>query len=90
MATAEAVTHVGATPVGGRLSPDTANIDPAAIEAAITPRTRAVVPVHLFGQPAHMDAITAIAKKHDLAVIEDAARRTEPPTRIGPPGLSAT
>ena len=74
MATAEAVTHVGAIPVPVDVLPDTANIDPAAVEAAITPRTRAVVPVHLFGQPVDMDAITAIAKRHDLAVIEDACQ----------------
>ena len=74
MATAEAVTHVGGTPVVVDVLPDTANIDPAAVEAAVTPRTKAIVPVHLFGQPADMDAINAIAKKHGLAVVEDACQ----------------
>ncbi len=74
MATAEAVTHVGGTPVVVDVLPDTANIDPAAIEAAVTSRTKAIVPVHLFGQPAHMDAINAIAKDHGLTVIEDACQ----------------
>jgi dTDP-4-amino-4,6-dideoxygalactose transaminase len=74
IATAEAVTHAGGTPVFVDCLPDTANIDPAAVEAAITPRTKAVVPVHLFGQPADMDAITAIAQKHGLVVVEDACQ----------------
>jgi dTDP-4-amino-4,6-dideoxygalactose transaminase len=74
MATAEAVTHVGGTPVVVDVLPDTANIDPAAVEAAVTSRTKAVVPVHLFGQPADMDAIGAIAQKHGLVVIEDACQ----------------
>jgi dTDP-4-amino-4,6-dideoxygalactose transaminase len=74
MATAEAVTHVGATPVLVDCLPDTANIDSVAIEAAVTERTKAVVPVHLFGQPADMDAVTAVAKKHGLVVIEDACQ----------------
>ena len=74
MATAEAVSHVGATPVVVDVLPDTANIDPAAIEAAVTPRTKAIVPVHLFGQPADMDAVRAIAKKHGLVVVEDACQ----------------
>jgi dTDP-4-amino-4,6-dideoxygalactose transaminase len=74
MATAEAVTHVGATPVPVDVLPDTANIDPAAIAAAVTANTRAIVPVHLFGQPADMDAVITIAKKHDLVVIEDACQ----------------
>jgi dTDP-4-amino-4,6-dideoxygalactose transaminase len=74
MATAEAVTHVGGTPVVVDCLLDTANIDPAAVEAAVTPRTKAMVPVHLFGQPVDMDAVAAIAKKHGLAVIEDACQ----------------
>ena len=74
MATAEAVTHVGGTPVVVDVLPDTANIDPAAVEAAVTKRTKAVVPVHLFGQPADMDAVNAIAQKHGLVVIEDACQ----------------
>jgi dTDP-4-amino-4,6-dideoxygalactose transaminase len=74
MATAEAVTHAGATPVLVDVLADTANIDPAAVEAAVTPRTKAVVPVHLFGQPADMHAIGRVAKKHGLLVIEDACQ----------------
>ena len=74
LATAEAVCHAGGTPVIVDCLPDTANIDPAAVEAAITPKTKAIVPVHLFGQPADMDALNAIAKKHGLLVIEDACQ----------------
>jgi dTDP-4-amino-4,6-dideoxygalactose transaminase len=74
MATAEAVTHVGGTPVVVDVLSETANIDPAAVEAAVTSRTKALVPVHLFGQPADMDAVNAIAQKRGLAVIEDACQ----------------
>jgi dTDP-4-amino-4,6-dideoxygalactose transaminase len=65
--------YVGARAVFADVRPDTYNLDPAALAAAITPRTRAVVVVHLFGQAAEMDPILAIARKHNLAVIEDAA-----------------
>jgi dTDP-4-amino-4,6-dideoxygalactose transaminase len=71
--TASAVVEVNMIPVFADIDLDTFNLDPAALEAAITPRTRAVIPVHFAGQPAEMDAINAIAKKHDLLVIEDAA-----------------
>jgi dTDP-4-amino-4,6-dideoxygalactose transaminase len=74
IATAAAITHVGATPVFVDIHPDTCNIDPARIAAAITPRTKAILPVHLYGQPADMDAINAIARKHNLRVIEDACQ----------------
>ncbi|MCB0202333.1 MAG: DegT/DnrJ/EryC1/StrS family aminotransferase, partial [Anaerolineae bacterium] len=74
VATANTISHSGATPVFVDIQPDTFNIDPAAIEAAITPRTRAIIPVHLYGQPADMDAIMDIARRHDLYVIEDAAQ----------------
>ena len=74
IATAEAISYVGATPVYVDIRPDTFNIDPDLIEAAITPRTRAILPVHLFGQPADMNAIMAIAEKHGLLVIEDCAQ----------------
>ncbi len=71
---AEVVADLGATPVFVDIESDTFNIDPQAIEAAITPRTRAIIPVHLFGHPAPMPQINHIAQKHDLKVIEDAAQ----------------
>ena len=74
IATALAVLSAGAKPVLVDMDPSTYNIDPAKIEAAITGRTRALIPVHLYGQPADMDPILAIAKKRNLIVIEDAAQ----------------
>jgi dTDP-4-amino-4,6-dideoxygalactose transaminase len=74
IATAEAISHAGATPVFVDIDPATFNLDPALVEAAITPRTRAIVPVHLYGQPADMTAISTIAGAHGLRVIEDAAQ----------------
>jgi dTDP-4-amino-4,6-dideoxygalactose transaminase len=74
IATWLAVTRCGATPVPVEPDPETYNIDSLAVEAAITPRTVAIIPVHLYGQPADMDAINLIAKKHGLVVIEDAAQ----------------
>jgi dTDP-4-amino-4,6-dideoxygalactose transaminase len=74
VATALAISNTGATPVLVDMDPETYNIDPSRIEAAITPRTRAIMPVHLYGQPADMDPIMAIAAEHDLKVIEDAAQ----------------
>ena len=73
-ATANAVALTGATPVFVDIDPRTFNIDPAAIEAAITPRTRAIEPVHLYGQPAAMKEIMSIAARHNLLVVEDAAQ----------------
>lgn len=74
IATWLAVSGVGATPVPVEPNPATHNIDPARIEAAITPRTRALLPVHLYGQPADLDPILDIAHRHGLRVIEDAAQ----------------
>ncbi|HLK55435.1 MAG TPA: DegT/DnrJ/EryC1/StrS family aminotransferase [Chthonomonadaceae bacterium] len=74
VATASAVLAVGATPIFVDIAGDTLNIDPARIEEAITPRTRALIPVHIAGRPADMDAVLAIAGKHGLKVIEDAAQ----------------
>ncbi|HVF11368.1 MAG TPA: DegT/DnrJ/EryC1/StrS family aminotransferase [Abditibacteriaceae bacterium] len=73
-ATAEVVSALGATPVFVDIEPDTFNIDPVLIEAAVTPRTRAIIPVHLFGHPAAMTEINALAHRHGLAVLEDAAQ----------------
>ena len=72
-ATAHAIVHAGARPVFADVEPSTGNIDPDAIEAAIGPRTAAIVPVHLAGRPCRMDRIEAIARRHGLVVIEDAA-----------------
>ena len=73
LATAEAPLYIGATPVIVDVDPETMCIDPAAFEAAITPRTKAVIPVHIYSALADMPKITAIAKKHNLSVIEDCA-----------------
>ena len=73
-ATVGAIARVGATPVFVDIDPATFNIDPALLEAAVTPRTKAIIPVHLYGQMADMDAIMPIAKKHNLLVIEDACQ----------------
>lgn len=74
VATAEVIALLGATPVFVDIEPDTCNIDAGKIETAITPRTRAIMPVSLYGQPADMDEINAIATKHGLTVIEDGAQ----------------
>ena len=74
IATWLAVSYAGATPIPVEPDPQTFNLDPTRVKAAITPRTRAIMPVHLYGQPADMDAIKAIAVKHKLKVIEDAAQ----------------
>lgn len=73
-ATAEAISVIGARPVFVDIDPDTFNIDASAVEGAIGPRTRAIMPVHLFGQPADMDEITRLAAEHELVVLEDAAQ----------------
>jgi dTDP-4-amino-4,6-dideoxygalactose transaminase len=72
-ATANVIEHVGARPVFVDVEPDTLNLDPAKVEAAISPRTRAIIPVHFAGHPVALDPILEIAKRYDLAVLEDAA-----------------
>jgi dTDP-4-amino-4,6-dideoxygalactose transaminase len=74
IATASSAFSVGARPIFVDIDPETNNIDPAKIEAAITPRTKAIVPVHIGGHPADMDAIVEIGKKHGIPVLEDAAQ----------------
>jgi dTDP-4-amino-4,6-dideoxygalactose transaminase len=74
IATAEAIAYTGAKPVFADIHPSTANIDPAQIEAAITDKTRAIIPVHLYGRPANIEAIMEIADRHHLIVIEDACQ----------------
>lgn len=72
--TALAISRAGATPVFADVEPRTANLDPTAVTARITPRTKAIVPVHLYGAPADLDALGALATRHGLALIEDAAQ----------------
>jgi dTDP-4-amino-4,6-dideoxygalactose transaminase len=73
-ATGNSVVLTGATPVFADIDPDTFGLDPAAVEAAITPRTKAIMPVHLYGQPARIDELAEIAARHDIALFEDAAQ----------------
>jgi len=74
VATATAALEIGAVPVFADIDPDTYTLDPVSTAACITPRTRAILPVHLGGRPADMDAIMALAQRHGLVVIEDAAQ----------------
>lgn len=74
LATAEAITYCGARPVFVDINEETYTMDPAGLEAAITPRTKAIIPVHLFGQMADMDPIMAIARRHNIPVVEDACQ----------------
>ncbi|MEM6451693.1 MAG: DegT/DnrJ/EryC1/StrS family aminotransferase [Cyanobacteria bacterium P01_D01_bin.105] len=76
IATAEAISAVGAKPVFIDIERGTFNLNPALIEAAITPRTKAIMPVHIFGKPVDMDAVMAVAEAHQLPVIEDCAQAT--------------
>ncbi|MBW4519608.1 MAG: DegT/DnrJ/EryC1/StrS family aminotransferase [Scytolyngbya sp. HA4215-MV1] len=76
IATTEVVSAVGATPVFVDIDPQTFNLDLSQVEAAITPRTKAIIPVHLFGQPIEMTRLMAIAEAHQLVVIEDCAQST--------------
>jgi dTDP-4-amino-4,6-dideoxygalactose transaminase len=86
LATATAVVEANAVPVFADIDLETFNLDPGAMEAAITPRTRAVIPVHMGGQLADMDAIMEIAGRHGLVVIEDAAHAHAASHRQGPAG----
>ncbi len=74
IATGNTISHTGARPVFVDIDPHTFNIDPAKVAAAVTSRTRALLPVHLFGQPADMDPLLEIARRHGLRVIEDSAQ----------------
>jgi dTDP-4-amino-4,6-dideoxygalactose transaminase len=86
IATAEAATRIGAVPVFVDVDEDFLLIDPAAVEAAITPRTRAIVPVHLYGQTAPMDALVPLAQRHGLVIIEDAAQSQGAVSTLGRAG----
>jgi dTDP-4-amino-4,6-dideoxygalactose transaminase len=81
------ISYVGARPVFTDIEADTFNLDPAKIEAAITPRTKGIVVVHLFGQPARMDEIIAIAQRHNLFVVEDCAQAVGARYKHAPVGL---
>ena len=74
IASVNSIVYTGAKPVFADIEETTFNIDPAKLEAAITPRTRAVMPVHLYGQPCDMDEICSVARRHGLVVLEDAAQ----------------
>lgn len=90
IATWLAVSQCGATPVPVEPCEDTYNMDPAAVLAALTPRSRAILPVHLYGQPADMDALMDIAAKQDLFVLEDAAQAHGARYKSRPIGSSGT
>src|SRR5882724_10314972 len=74
MATAEAISYLGARPVFVDIDPASANIDPRGIEQSITGRTKAILPVHLYGRPADLDGILTIADRHNIPVVEDACQ----------------
>lgn len=76
-ATVNAIIHAGATPVLADIDPDTLNIDPAQVRAKLTPRTRAIVPVHFAGRPCEMDELMSLARQHELKVVEDCAHAIE-------------
>jgi len=86
-ATANAILHAGATPVLADIDRRTLNIDPAAIERAITPRTKALLPVHFAGRPCDMDALSDIARRRGLVLIEDCAHAIETRYKGKPAGM---
>jgi dTDP-4-amino-4,6-dideoxygalactose transaminase len=88
-ATVNAVIHAGGVPVLADIEPGSLNIDPEHLESQITPRTRAIIPVHFAGRPCDMDRICAIADKHDLVIIEDCAHAIETEWRGQPVGTFA-
>jgi dTDP-4-amino-4,6-dideoxygalactose transaminase len=92
IATAEAISYTGASPVFVDVRPETGNIDPELVEQAITERTRAIVPVHLYGRPAELEPILEVADRHGVALIEDACQAhgaTYRGRRVGAFGLAA-
>jgi dTDP-4-amino-4,6-dideoxygalactose transaminase len=89
-ASAEVISQVGAVPVFIDIEPDTYNIDSAKLEAAITPKTKAIMPVHIFGQPVQMDVVMELAKKYGLHVIEDACQAMGSAHRHRPIGSIGT
>jgi perosamine synthetase len=88
VASANCVLYEGANPVFADIDPDTLNLDPAAVEAAITPRTKAILPVHIFGYPAELTELEAIAARHGLAIVEDACEALGSAYRGRPVGSS--
>jgi perosamine synthetase len=88
VASANCVLYEGATPVFADVDPRTLNLDPAAVEAAITPRTKAILPVHVFGYPAELAELEAIAERHGLALVEDACEALGAEYRGRPVGSS--
>lgn len=88
VASANCALYEGATPVFADIDPETLNVDPAAVEAAVTPRTKAILPVHIFGYPAELAEFEAIAARHGLAIVEDACEALGSKYRGRPVGSS--